>query len=71
MVNTEAVVGGAEIDNKEDKEEKLLCLFGINISGDLFYPFLDYTPLSINDYIVEASTMQLARLDVCLEAMLT
>lgn len=59
-MSTEAVVRGTRVNENQNEEEARLCLIANNICFDTYYTFLVYRPLSSNDYIVKAGTMQLA-----------
>lgn len=70
-VSTEAMVGGTGLYREENEEEEDLCLFGNNISADMYYAFLYYRTRSDNDNIVEGKMMQLARNDDLVTTVLT
>lgn len=65
------MVGGKQVHEEENKEVERLCLIENNISVDISFAFLDYRTFSDNEYILEWSIVQLARIDVCKATMLT
>lgn len=67
----EAVAGGTVADGEENDEKDYLCLFGNIIFVDIFYVFLENTPLRAFDDIEDESVMQTARIDAWVETVLT
>lgn len=71
VVCTEKVAGGARGDEKQNKEEKCLCLLGNNIYVHVYLAFEDYRTFGSDGHTVEWGIMQPAHLDVWVPSVLT
>lgn len=62
-VSSEAVVGGNVVDVEEDDKERRLCLFEYSIYVNILYVFPDFRSISVENFVVRGSMVQLAGLD--------
>lgn len=70
LLSTSALIDEGRVAEKVNEQVRSLQIFE-KVYVDIFYAFIRYTQLYVNDYIVEQGIMQIARLDALISTALS